>query len=108
MQLDDLAIERRRALRLQALELLPLEVELFLLQAVLGEHRLVRIDDDDAMRAVDDQPLVFADQAAAVMHRDDRGNAEALGDDRRVRRRAAQVGQERGERMLLVADHVGG
>ena len=89
------AVERLGGLGAQALELLPLELELALLQPVLGEHRAIRIDDDDVVVAVDDQHLAVADQRARVVRRDDRRHVQAARDDRRVRRDAAEVGQER-------------
>ena len=44
---------------------------------------------------------------ARVVRRDDRRNVEAARDDRGVRRDAAQIGEERGEVVLLELDHVG-
>ena len=49
---------------LQAPQLLALDIELVLAQLVLGERRPVGIDDHHALRAVDDQQLVLADQLA--------------------------------------------
>ena len=72
VELDRVAVERRRRLGLEAPELGALELELALLQPVLGEHRLVGIDDDDVVGAVDDQELVLADQRPAVVRADDR------------------------------------
>ena len=44
---------------------------------------------------------------AAVVRGDDRRHVEAARDDRRVRRHAAEIGDERAEAMLLELDHVG-
>ena len=77
------------------LQLLPRELELVLLQPVLGEHGAIGIDDDDVVAAVDDQHLAVADQLARVVRRDDRRDVEAARDDRRVRRDAAEIGEER-------------
>ncbi len=107
LELDLDAVDRRRGLRDEPLQPRPLERELALLQPVLGQHRLVRVDDDDVVRAVDDQELVLADQLPRVVRRDDRGHREAPRDDRRVRRRAADVGEKRREPVLLELDHVG-
>ena len=104
---DHRAVERRRRRRLEALQLVPLEPRLVLLQAVLGEHRAVRVDDDHALRAVDDQQLVLADQRARVVQRDDGGNRERARHDRRVRGGAADVRHERREGVLAEEDHVG-
>ena len=58
-----------RACRAARFSFLPLELPLVLAQLVLGEHLRVRIDDDHALRAVDDQQFVFADQLARVVQR---------------------------------------
>ena len=107
MQLDAHAVERRRALVAQALQLLALEIELVLAQLVFGERLAVGIDDDHALRAVDDHELVLADQLARVVQRDDRRDVEAARDDRGVRSRAAQVGDEAREVVLLELHDVG-
>ena len=103
-----LAIERGGARRGQALQLLALELELALLEPVLGEHRAIGIDDDDVARAVDDEQLVVLDQRARIVRGDDRRHVEAARDDRRVRGDAAQVGEKRREAVVLELDHVGG
>ena len=77
VQLDVDAVERVGALGAQPPQLLPRELELVLLQPVFGEHRAVRIDDDDVVAAVDDQHLAVADQLARVVRRDHGGNVEA-------------------------------
>ena len=106
VQLDEHAVDRLGRLGAQALQLLPLELELALLQPVLGQHRAIGIDDDDAVLAVDDQHLAVADQRPRVVRRDHRRHVEAARDDGRVRRHAAQVGEERAVVMLLELDHV--
>ena len=93
--------------RLEPLELLALDLELALLEPVLGEHRSVRIDDDDVLGAVDDQELVLAYQRSRIVGRDHRRHVEAAGDDRRMRGDAAEIGQERGEVVRLELDDVG-
>ena len=102
-----LAVERRGRHGDQPLQLLPLELELALLEPVLGEDRTIRIDDDDVARAVDDQQLVLPDQRARVVRRNDRGHVQAARDDRGVRSHAAEIGQERREVVILELDHVG-
>ena len=106
-QLDVLAVERRRRHRDEALQLLLLERELALLEPVLGEDRAVRIDDDDVARAVDDQELVLLNERARVVRGDDRGHVQAARDDRGMRSHAAEIGQERGEVVILELDDVG-
>ena len=101
-------VERGRARRLEPLELLALDLELALLQPVFGEHRAVGIDDDDVLGAVDDQELVLAYQRARIVRRNNRGDVEAAGDDRRMRGGAAEIGEERGEVVSLELDDVGG
>ena len=107
LQLDLDAVDRRRRLGDEPSQPRALERELALLQPILGEHRLVGVDDDDVVRAVDDQELVLADQLPRVVRGDDRRHGEAPRDDRRVRGRAADVGQERRVAVLLELDHVG-
>ncbi len=107
LQLDLDAVDRRRGLGDEPAQAGALERELALLQPVFGQHRLVRIDDDDVVRAVDDQKLVLADQLPRVVRRDDRRHGEAARDDGGVRRRAADVGQERRVAMPLELDDVG-
>ncbi len=108
LELDREAIERGRGLRLQPAQLRAPELELALLQPVLGENRLVRIDDDDVIRPVEDQELVFTDQRAAVVGGRHRRDGEAPRDDRRVRRHAAQVRDEARVSVRLELDDVGG
>ena len=91
---------------LRRLSFCALEIPLLLAQLVLGEHGLVGIDDDHAVRAVDDQQFVLADQLARVVQRDDRGDVQAARDDRGVRGGAADVGDEARELVLLEQDHV--
>ena len=79
-----------------------------LAQLVFGERLAVGIDDHDALRAVDDQELVLADQLPRVVQRDDRGDVEAARDHRGVRGRPAEVGDEAREMVLLELHHVGG
>ena len=107
-QLDRRAVQRRRARRSQALELLPLDVELRLAQLVLAQHDGVGIDDQHALHAVDDHQLVLADHVPRVVQADQRRDAEAACDDRGVRGDAADVGDEAAELVALEQDHVGG
>ena len=105
-ELDVDAVERFRGLRAQALQLLPLELELALLQAVFGEHRPIRIDDHHARVAVDDQHLAVADQRPRVVRGDHGRHVEAPRDDGRVRGHAAHVREEGAVVMVLELDHV--
>ena len=106
LQLDRDAFERGRGRRLQALQLLPLELELALAELVLGEHLPVGVDDQHPGRAVDDEQLALADHLPGVVQADDRREVEAARDDRGVRGDAADVGDEAGELVLLEEDHV--
>ena len=102
------AVERVGRLQAQALQLLALELELRLLQPVLGEHRPVGVDDDDVRVTVDDQDLAVADHPARVVRRHHRRHVEPARDDRGVRRRPAEVGQERAVAVRLELDDVRG
>jgi len=84
LQFDADAVDRFRRLRPQALQLLPRDIELVLLQPIFGQHGAVRIDDDDVVRAVNDQQLAVADQLSRVMRRDNRRHIKASRDDRGV------------------------
>ncbi len=87
-------------------ELESLEFPLLLAQLVFGKHRLVGIDDDHAIAAVDDQDFIFADQRARVVQRHHRRNVQAAGDDCGVRRGAAQIGDEACELVAFELDDV--
>ena len=75
-------------------------------QLVFGQRLRIGIDDNHALRAVDDHQFVFADQLARVVQRDDRRDVEAAGDDRGVRCGATQIGDEARELVLFELDHV--
>ena len=107
LQLDLHTVDRGGRLGDEPSQARALERELALLQPVFSQHRLVRVDDDDVVRAVDNEELVLADQLPRVVRGDDRRHGEAPRDDRRVRRRAADVGEERRVPVLLELDHVG-
>jgi hypothetical protein len=100
-QLDVGAVDRRRGRRLEPLKLLPCQLDLALLQPVLGEHRTIGVDDDDVLGAVDDQQLVLADQPTRIVRRHDGGDVETARDDRGMGAGAAQIGQEGSEMVAL-------
>jgi hypothetical protein len=101
------AVDRFRLGGLQALELGFLQLDLFLAQLVFVQDALVRIDDDDAAQAVDDQQLAVADQAARVLQAEHGRDRHAAGEDGGVRRGAADIGDEGGEAVFLEGDGVG-
>ena len=101
-------VEGRRGRALQPLQLVALEPRLVLLQPVLGEDAAVRVDDHHALGAVDDDELVLVDERARVVQRHDRGDVHRARDNRGVRGGAAEVRDERGERVLAEEDHVRG
>ncbi len=107
-QLDAHAVDRLGGLAAKTLQLLPLEIELALLQPVFGEHRTIGVDDHHTALAVHDQHFAVADQLPRVVRRDDRGHVETARDDRRMRGHAAQVGEERAIAVVLELDHVRG
>ena len=106
-ELDRDPVERRGRGFPEPLELFPLQLVLGLAQPVLGQHDRVRVDDQHALHAVHDQQVVLADHVARVMQADDRRNVQAAREDRGMRSDAADVGDERAERMLLEQEHVG-
>ena len=64
------------------------------LVAIAGERLLVRMQNDQALVAVDDHRLAAGDVGQKRPDADHRGNAEPLGDDRRVAAGAADLGDE--------------
>ena len=102
-----LAVERDRRRVAQPRQARALELALALAEAVLLEHDRRRVDDDDAGVAVDDDPVVLADQAARLARADHRRDVHAARDDRGVRGLAADVGDEAGEDAALELQHVG-
>lgn len=107
VQLDLRAAQRLRRRELQALQLALLQQLLGLAVRIFLEDDRRRIDDHDALVAVDDDQVVLADQRARVLHADRGRNAETARDDRRVRRAPAEIGDERLERLRLELHHVG-
>ena len=75
---------------------------------VFGQHPLVRIYDQHAVAAVDDDQFVFAHQFARSVQRNDGGDVQTARHHRRVRGRAAHIGDETGEVVALELHHVGG
>src|SRR5690606_11189606 len=106
-QFDRGAIQRDGAGRFQALEFLLLELELFLPQVVFGQGALVRIDDDHTLIAIDDDQFAVSDQAARPLQGDDGRDVQAARQNRRVRCRTADVGDEGGELVVLELDGIG-
>ncbi|MDR9274782.1 hypothetical protein FEP29_03782 [Burkholderia multivorans] len=107
VQRDRRAAQGLRRRELQALQLALLEQLLRLPVRIFLEHDRRRIDDHDALIAVDDDEIVLPDQRARMLHADGGRNAEAARDDRRMRRAAAEIGDERLERLRLELHHVG-
>jgi hypothetical protein len=107
VELNRDAVDGFRLGRLEALELAALQLDLFLAQLVFVEDALVRVDDDDAAQAVDDQLLTVANQRAAVLQAEHRRDRHRAGQDGRVRGGAADVGDEGGEAVFLEGDGVG-
>ena len=107
LQLDADAVDRLGRLRPQSFELLPRDIELVLLEPIFGQHRAVGIDDDDVIRAIDNQQFAVADQLSRVVRRDNRRHIKTPGDDCRMRRDAAQVGQESAVMMTLELNDIG-
>ena len=91
----------------QAVEPRALEFALALPEAVLLQHDRRRVDDHDAGVAVDDDPVVLADQAAGLARADHGRDVHAARDDGGVRGLAAHVGDEAREDAALELQHVG-
>ena len=53
---------------------------LVLLEAVLRQHRFIRVDDDRTLRAIDDDQFIFTQQFARGVQRDDGGDFQAADD----------------------------
>ena len=85
MQFNGDAIERGGRGGFDARKLLPLQFPLVLLQPIFGQHGVVRLDNDDALHAVDNDQLVFANELARGMQRDNRWNCHAARQNRGVR-----------------------
>ena len=108
VQFDVRAFECFGQRALDTREFLPLEFPQVLLEPVFGQHRFIRLDDDHALRAIDDDELIFAQQFAGRVQRDDRRNRQAARQNRGVRSRTTQVGHKRGHLMILELNHIGG
>jgi len=102
------AVARDRRTRAQAVERAPFARDRFLAATIFGHDALVRPDDEHAALAVDDQFLARAHVARGVVHRDDRRNAETAGENRRMRNRAAEAGDEGAHAVVLEYDRVRG
>ena len=98
VQLDAHAVERLRRQVAQALELLPLEQRLALLQRYSASTARSGLTMTTLAVAVDDQDSPSRISSARCAWRRPRRNLEAARDDRGVRRHAAEVGEEPGER----------
>ena len=102
-QFHRLAVERDRRRVPQAVQPGALELALPLPKPVLFEHDRRRVDDDDAGIAIDDHPVVRADQAAGLARTHHRRDVHAARDDRGVRGAPADIGDEAGEDAALEA-----
>ena len=91
----------------QALELGAFELDLVLAQQVFFKDARVRIDDDDAARAIDNDLFAVADQRTGVLHADHRRDRQAAGEDGGMRGGAADIGDEGGETVILEGDDIG-
>jgi len=76
--------------------------------AVAEERLLGRIDDDDAVVAVDDQLVAGFDPLGQVAHRDDGGHLHGAGDHDGVARLAPGIGDDRERRTAVDARGIGG
>ena len=65
--------------------------------AEIGQLLIAGIDDDRVKVGVDDDQIAFLDDAARVFGADHCRQSEAAREDRRVRRRAAELGDESGK-----------
>ena len=65
--------------------------------AVFVEDNFVRLDDEDAVDAVDNDGFVFGDELAGVVQADDGRDVEAAAEDGGVAGGAAGVGNECGD-----------
>src|SRR5688572_13823670 len=83
------------------------EFALTLAKAVLLKHDRRRIDDDDAGIAINDHPVVLADDPTGLSRTDYRGNIETARHDGSVGRLATDVCNEPGEDTALELKHVG-
>src|SRR5262249_26343092 len=108
VQLDVHPVDGGGAGILQPPQLLALDFELVLTQVILGEGRLIGIDDHHALGAVHDQQLVLADQLARRVQGDDRRNVQAARDHSSVRGDPAQIGDEARELVPLELHYVRG
>ena len=101
------AIQGRGAGGLEAFEFLLFQFPLALAQPVFGQHRLVRVDDDDALAAVDNDQFALANQAARMVQRHDGRDVEAARENRGMGSGAADIGDKSGKLVLLEQHHVG-
>jgi hypothetical protein len=106
VQRDIDAIERRRLGRLETPELRTFELDLTFSQAIFVENARIGVDDQHAARAVDNQVFLVANQLPRIVQAKHRRNAQAARENRGMRGRTADVGDEGGEMMLLVGDDV--
>ncbi len=106
-EFDARAAERLRRRELQPLQLALLKRLFALPVRILLQHDRRRIDDHNAMIAVDDDQVVLADQRARMLHADRGRNAQAARDDRRMRGTSAEIGDETLKRLRFELHHVG-
>ena len=107
-QLDTLAVERHGRRMAQTRKTRSLQLALPLAEPVLLEHDRRWVDHDDAAIAIDDHPVVLANQTAGFASADHRGYVHAARHDGGVGGAPADVGDEPGEHAALELQHVGG
>ena len=88
------AVERFGGQIAERLELGRQRAVFFGLVAVAGERFFVGLEDDHALVAVDDHQIAAGDFGEERAGADHGGNAEGLGDDRRMAARPADLGDE--------------
>ena len=101
------AVKRRGAGGAQPVQLGAFQLQLGLAQLVFLQDARVRLDDEHAARAVDDQQIVLLNQRARMLGADHGGNRQAARDDRGMRGGAAQIGDEAGHAQIAELDGVG-
>ena len=106
-QFDLDLVERRCPRSFQEAQLRAVDFELALLELVFLQHPRIGIDDDHAVRAVDDQRFLVMDQLTRIVQAEYRRNVHAAGQNGRVRGRATRVGDEGGKIVFAEGDHVG-
>eukprot|EP01137_Pigoraptor_chileana_P027937 Opistho-2@11226 len=106
VQLDVFSVQRHRRCVAQAGQAGPLQLALALAEAVFLKNDGRGVDDHRAGVAVDDDPVVLADQARGLARADHGRDVHAAGNDGRVRGLAADVGDKTVEDAALELHHV--